>query len=98
MNETPADNPVRRVYELYLGKKKARPSWDPIGVLIGVRSEAEFWKIHTGGRNHVFENGTNQWRNGPETNHRLVELQPAAAEPLRETLEQLMVQAPQLAK
>ena len=52
------------------------------------------WKIHTGGHNHIFENGTNQWREGPETNHRLVELQPDAERPLRETLDQLMVQAP----
>ena len=94
LQETPADNPVRRVYELYLGERKTRPSWDPIGVLFGVRSEADFWKIHTGGHNHIFENGTNQWRDGPETNHRLVELQPDAARPLRETLDQLMVQAP----
>ena len=44
--------------------------------------------------NHIFENGTNQWRKGPETNHRLVELQSDAERPLRETLDQLMVQAP----
>ena len=92
LKETPADNPVRRVYELYLGETKTRPSWDPIGVLIGVRSEADFWKIHTNGHNHIFENGTNQWRNGPETNHRLVQLQPDAAKRLRDTLDQLMVQ------
>jgi hypothetical protein len=94
LRETPADNPVRRVYELYLRGKKTRPSWDPIGVLFGVRSNADFWQIHTAGHNHIFENGTNQWRDGPATNHRLVRLQPDVAERLRETLDRLMIQAP----
>ncbi len=94
LKETPADNPVRQVYELYLGEKETRPSWDPIAVLFGVRSEADFWSIHTRGRNHIFDNGTNQWRDGPETNHRLVNLQPDAAKRLRETLDELMIQRP----
>jgi hypothetical protein len=94
LQETPADNPVRRVYELYVGQGKTRPSWDPIGVLFGVRSQADFWKIRADGHNHIFANGTNQWRDGPKTNHRLVLLQPGAARRLRETLDQLMVQAP----
>lgn len=58
------------------------------------RGEADFWKVHTGGHNHIFENGTNQWRDGPETNHRLVELQPNTKGPLRETMDRLTVQAP----
>ena len=95
LHETPTENPVRRVYKLYLGKKKTRPSWDPICVLLAVRSEAKFWKIHARGHNHLFENGSNQWREGPTTNHRLVELQNDAKKPLRKTLDQLMIQAPQ---
>jgi hypothetical protein len=95
LGETPADNPVRRVYELYLGTKKTRPSWDPIAVLIGIRPHAEFWKHRQDGRNHIFENGTNQWRIGPETNHHLIELKPDAVDRLRKTLDQLMIQAPQ---
>jgi hypothetical protein len=98
LHETPEDNPVRRVYKLYLGERKTRPSWDPIGVLFAVRSKADFWKIHTGGHNHIFENGTNEWHDGPETNQRLVLLQPEAAKRLRETLDQLMVQAPRANK
>jgi len=45
LHETPADNPVRRVYKLYLRDRKTRPSWDPIGVLLGVRSKADFWRF-----------------------------------------------------
>ncbi len=98
LKETPAENPVRRVYELYLGDRKTRPSWDPIAVLYAVRDEADFWQVHTGGHNHIFENGTNQWRDGPETNHRLVQLRPGVKERLRETLDALMVKAPQARK
>jgi len=94
LHETPAENPVRRVYKLYLGEKKTRPSWDPICVLFTVRKHAAYWKIRTGGYNHIFRNGTNQWRNGPETNHRLIELQPGVEKALCRTLDQLMVQAP----
>ncbi len=92
LHETPADNPVRRVYQLYLGSKKTRPSWDPIAVLIAVRPRAEFWRVHSRGRNHIFENGTNQWRDGEPTNHHLVTLQPTCQPMLRETLDSLMVQ------
>lgn len=94
LKETPPENPVRRVYELYLGKKQTRPSWEPIAVLIAIRPKADFWKVRTGGDNHIFENGTNQRRDGEETNHRLVELRDGAAVPLRNTLDTLMVQTP----
>jgi hypothetical protein len=95
LRETPARNPVRRVYKLYLGEKKNRPSWDPIGVLFSIRSKADFWEIHRGGHYHIFDNGTYEWRKGPEKRHRVVELQVDAEKRLRETLDQLMVQAPQ---
>ncbi len=91
LRETPIENPVRRVYELYLGDKKTRPSWDPIAVLFAVRERADCWKVHTGGHNHIFDNGTNQWREGPATNHHLVEVLPETADRLRETLDGLMV-------
>jgi len=83
------------VYQLYLGEKKNRPSWDPIGVLFSIRSKADFWKIRSGGHYHIFDNGTYEWRKGPEKRHRVVELRGDAGKRLHETLEQLMVQAPQ---
>ena len=94
LSETPAANPVRRVYKLYLGDKKTRPSWDHIGVLFAIRSKAEFWKVRTDGHNHISETGTNQWREGPETNHRLVELRPGVEKALVKTLDELMIEAP----
>lgn len=93
--ETSAKNPVRRAYELLLGEKKNRPSWDPIGVLFSIRSKADYWRMHDGGHYHIFDNGTYEWRKGSETNHRVVELRVDAEKPLRETLDLLMVQAPQ---
>ena len=93
--ETAAKNPVRQVYKLYLRGKKTRPSWDPIAVLFAARSQAVFWRIHTGGHYHIFKNGTCEWRKRPEKNHYVVELQTDAEKPLRETLDQLMIQAPQ---
>lgn len=94
LHETPAKNPVRRVYELFLRGKKTRPSWDLIGVLVGVRSKDDFWRIHTGGHYHIFDNGAYEWRKGPEKNHRVVELRIDAEGALRETLDQLMIQSP----
>ena len=83
LHETPPDNPVRRHYELYLGKQPARPSWDPIAVLYAVRPNASFWRRRTEGYNHIFPNGTNEWRIEPDSStHVLLEL---ALEPTRKS-------------
>ena len=42
-----------------------RPSWDPIATLYAVRPDAQFWRLHRGGYNHIFPNGTNEWRTSP---------------------------------
>ncbi len=94
LRETPTDNPVRQAYEIYLGKTPTRPSWDPIAVLYAVRPDAPFWNIRATGHNHIFPNGCNEWREGPPTNHRLLELRPGAADEVRATLDELMIQPP----
>jgi inosine-uridine nucleoside N-ribohydrolase len=94
LRETPVDNPVRQAYEIYLGKTPTRPSWDPIAVLYAVRPDAPLWTIHATGHNHIFENGCNEWREGPPTNQRLLELKPGAEKELRDTLDRLMIQPP----
>ena len=74
---TPADNPVRRAYALYLGDRPARPSWDPIAVLYAVRPAAPFWAVRVDGSNEIFPNGTNAWRATPDDpRHRLLEFAP----------------------
>ena len=95
LKETPADNPVRRAYELYLGKAPARPSWDPIAVLYAARPDAPFWRRKTGGYNQIFPNGTNEWRDQPDRpNQVLLLLAPGAEKAVRDTLDELMIRPP----
>jgi hypothetical protein len=94
LRETPATNPVRRIYEIYLGKAPSRPSWDQLTVLYAVRPEAPYWKLHTTGYNHIFENGTNQWRETPDKDHVLIGVDPANRPAVRDVIEALMTRAP----
>ena len=98
LRDTPADNPVRRVYELYLGSKPTRPSWDQVALLFAVRPGAPFWKLRTTGYNHIFDNGTNQWRDEPDRDHVLIEFAPGVEPGVRDTIEELMVRPPASAK
>lgn len=92
--QTPPSNPVRRAYELYLGGAgKERPSWDQTAVLHAVRPDGGYWREVSGGYNHIFENGTNEWRRGAESRHRyLVEARPAKE--IESVIEQLMSRPP----
>ncbi len=94
LNRTPKENPVRMGYELYLKGKKSRPSWDPITLLFAVRPNESFWKITTRGYNHIFENGTNQWRDKPDSSDILVQIQDKDNEKVRETIDELMSRRP----
>ncbi len=87
--------PVARAYRLYLGSRKARPSWDQVALLFAIEPEAPFWKVTTQGYNHVFENGTNQWREEPEDRrHHLVGVKPERREEVEKTIEKMMAQVP----
>jgi len=95
LKETPPKNPVRRAYELYLGKQPARPSWDLIAVLYAVRPDAPFWRRRTEGYNHIFPNGTNEWRSEPDSStHVLLELVAGADEEVGRTIDELIIQPP----
>ena len=60
-------NPVRRVYELYFGgEPRNRHSADQIAVLAAVRGARHPWKLTTAGHNHIFANGTHEWRQDPD--------------------------------
>ncbi|MDP8245421.1 MAG: nucleoside hydrolase [Candidatus Hinthialibacter antarcticus] len=76
LKNTPQNNPVRRAYQLYLGDKPARPSWDLFAVLYAVRPDGPYWIMQKDGRNHIFENGTNEWRDDDNPNHWLLQMQP----------------------
>ncbi len=95
LRQTPERNPVRRAYELYLRDKPARPSWDPIAVLYAVRPDEPFWRVQDQGYNHIFPNGTNEWRQTPDDpRHKLLQLQPGAETRLQSMLEELMSRSP----
>ena len=95
LRQTPLENPVRRVYELYLGDRPTRSSWDQVALLYAARPDAPFWRFRTKGYNHIFPNGTNQWRDEPDReNHKLVEFPPDSREPLAGIIEELMVRPP----
>lgn len=87
-------NPVRRAYDLYLGERPARQSWDLVAVLFAVRGTSSFFEVQTQGYNHIFADGTNVWREAPERkNHQLLQLKADPAE-VESALEELMIQAP----
>lgn len=94
LKNTPPGNPVRRVYELFLGQRPTRSSWDQVALLYAVRPDAPFWRIRTTGYNHIFENGTNQWRDEPDKDHNLIEFPPEAKDEITKTIDELMSRPP----
>ncbi|MDA3923176.1 MAG: hypothetical protein PF904_00565 [Kiritimatiellae bacterium] len=92
--QTPENNPARRAYKIYLREKSARPSWDQVTLLFAVRPNAPFWKLQTTGYNHIFKNGTNQWRNEPNKNHVLVSFDGSDRAYITKIIETLMTTAP----
>jgi hypothetical protein len=94
LRQTPSQNPVRRIYELYLGDRLTRSSWDQVAVLYAVRPDAPFWRLRTTGYNHIFENGTNQWRDAPDKDHNLIEFIPEERDRVTGIIEELMNRPP----
>lgn len=67
LRELPEKNPVRRSYELYFGGvTKDRHSADLISVMVAVRGPGAPWKLVRQGYNHIFPDGTHEWRDTPE--------------------------------
>jgi hypothetical protein len=65
--ELPKTHPVRRVYELYFGgEARNRHSADQIATYVAVRGDGRPWRLATGGSNHIFPNGTHEWRREPD--------------------------------
>ena len=64
----PADDPVRRAYELYTSFK-GRPSWDLTAVLAAVRNPNLYWTMKLNGYCKVNANGTNEWSPTPGPGH-----------------------------
>ncbi|MBW3629495.1 MAG: hypothetical protein KY464_09375, partial [Gemmatimonadetes bacterium] len=98
--EAAADSPVRRAYEHYFGgPPQDRHSADQIAVLVAVRGTGHPWKLVTEGYNHIFPNGTHEWRTQPDDpRHEYIsalapDVSPAA---VSKTMEDLMVRSRQV--
>ena len=95
LRTTSQSNPVRRAYELYLRDRRTRPSWDPVAVLYAVRPDDPLWRLASGGHNHIFSNGTNEWRQAPnDPRHHLLEIEDNSQMRLRDILDDLMCRPP----
>lgn len=89
------DSPVRRAYELY-NNFAGRHSWDQTSVLYAVRGTDEdtLWSVQWDGSNHVFPDGSNEWRTSPHNENHGYLVAKMAPERIAEILEQLMLQEP----
>jgi hypothetical protein len=90
-----SENPVARAYDLYLGSRSLRPSWDQVALLYAVDPTAPFWKITAEGRNQIFSKGTNQWLKEPDDQrHNLVNVIPEKIEEITAIIDKLMAHMP----
>lgn len=88
------DHPLRVAYDLYLGDKPTRPSWDQTALLFVVRPDAAYWSVRVDGGNHIFPNGTNCWVDVDPGDHRLVEIADGQRQALEDEIERLMMHQP----
>ncbi len=95
LKETPDENPVKMAYKLYLGERPARNSWDLFAVLYAVWPDEPYWIIQKEGYNHIFENGTNEWRKEKTPNHWLLKIKSDKKEHVKNLMNELMVLPPE---
>ena len=68
LEETPADNPVRKAAELTLGNPgKTHESLDPLAVLAAARGLAPYFTAVTVGSNRLAGDGSNAWVESPDS-------------------------------
>jgi hypothetical protein len=87
-----SNSPVRRAYELY-NNFRGRSSWDQTAVLYAVRGLNQYWSAHTEGYNHVFPDGSNEWRSSPDKNHNYLKPKTPPRK-LADLIDNLMIQSP----
>jgi inosine-uridine nucleoside N-ribohydrolase len=107
LTETPAHNPVRIAYQLW--DRRFVPRWAPdfdteaaiwphcshdqAAALFAVTGPSEFWRLEANGQNHIFDDGSNEWRPGPARNHAYL-VKAVPDEVIARTIEALMVAPP----
>lgn len=106
-SESPADNPVRVAYQLWDRHFVSRwapefdtergifphCSHDQAAALFAVTGPSELWRLEVEGTQHVFADGSNEWRPGPGGNHACL-IPAAPAEAIAAVIETLMVAPP----
>ena len=93
--ETPADNPVRKAYELYIGAGKDRESWDQTGVLAAVRGPDPLWaSSHTTRLLVDAKDGSNRTSGMMTEGWFSFLVKRAEVAEVKRTIEDLMVQRP----
>ena len=85
-------SPVRRAYELY-NRFQGRSSWDQTAVLYAVRGRGEYFSIRKQGHNHIFSDGSNEWRSSPNKDHAYL-VKKMKPEELAGIIDELMTQKP----
>ncbi|MCO8124587.1 sulfatase-like hydrolase/transferase [Stieleria sp. TO1_6] len=89
--ELPADHPLRVAYDLFLGEKPTRSSWDQVALLFAVRPDADYWTVREQGGNQIFANGTNRWVDQDPGDHRMFEYGETQRERVASIIEGLMM-------
>jgi Inosine-uridine preferring nucleoside hydrolase len=104
MTEAAADNPVRVAYERWdryfrerwepyvEGKIYPHSSFDQTSGLYAIRGLRNYWTAHVEGTNHVFDDGSNEWRTTPNNAHGYL-IQAMPAPELVKIIEDLMLMA-----
>jgi inosine-uridine nucleoside N-ribohydrolase len=104
ISETPPENPVRVAYQLW--DREFVPRWAPefpttaaiwphcshdqAAALFAVTGPGDLWRLEANGTNHLYADGSNEWRPGPARNHAyLVKAAPDAT--IARKIEDLMV-------
>ncbi|KAL2787680.1 inosine-uridine preferring nucleoside hydrolase-domain-containing protein [Aspergillus keveii] len=63
----PERDPVRAAYTWYNGKRRWRPSWDPLTMLYAIEGLGAVFRVGSnGGHNYVYPDGRNVWRSGDD--------------------------------
>lgn len=92
LGRTPADNPVRRAYELYFdGTARDRHVADLAAVLVAVRGLTDCWDLSAPGRMDLREDMTFAWIPDPAGKHRHLLKKPGNDRHVERVLEVLLV-------
>jgi hypothetical protein len=92
---TPPGNPVRQAYRLHLrGEGRDHASWDQTAVLAAVRGPGRYWSVVTRGRNHIGDDGSNEWQPAPDDERHSYLVRKMDPAGVAKIIEDLMVRPP----